>query len=237
MTKQKDFLDFDGPNFDMDFGTVDMDNSVDIVVDNEAGKPSDKYKDEAKIFLEEIKVYNVDNIKKSTYRYIRGRNKMPIPAPGEQIRIRTQVQLNLITLILKIVERHGVIDELTISTYTLNREAMSILMQLKESGKIREINLLIAASYTYRDPKWKEEIKSMCVDNGMHLTFAWTHCKITLAKAEGNYYQFEGSMNYSTNNMTEQIIFENNEEIYNNDYEFINQVMKDKHNKALEVVC
>ena len=208
-----------------------------ITADSEAGQTSEKYKGDAKLFLERNRVYRRENIKKTTYKYISNSSDIPIPSRGEQIRIRTQQQMNLIVIILKLVDIHGVIDELTIATYTLNREAMSILTQLKSAGKIGKINLLIASSYGFRDPKWKGEMEQICKDNEMHLTFAWCHFKITLAKCGDDYYQFEGSMNYSTNNMAEQISFENNQEIYDWDYEFINGVMKDRNNKALEVIC
>jgi len=198
---------------------------------------SEKYKKEAKKFLGKNMIYSFDNIKKSTYRYIGDRNNIPLPVMGEQIRIRTQQQMNLIVIILKLVDMNGGIDELTIATYTLNREAMSILTQLKETAKIERINLLIASSYGFRDPKWKAEIEKLCKQYQIHLTFAWSHFKITLAKCGSNYYQLEGSMNYSTNNMAEQIIFENSKEIYEKDYEFINTAMTDTNNKALEVIC
>jgi len=198
---------------------------------------SDKYKDNAKIFLETMDIFDLKNIKKSTYKYIYHRDGIPIPEKGEQIRIRTQCQLNLISVILAIVSRHSQIEELTIATYTLNRESMSILMQLKNAGKIKKISLLIASSYGYRDPKWKAEIEAICIKSGISLTFAWLHFKITIAKCGNNYYQFEGSMNYSTNNMAEQIIFENNEWLYDHDFNLINTVMKDSENKALEFIC
>lgn len=208
-----------------------------VTQDNETGQTSEKYKSDAKLFLEKNQVYHLEDIKKSTYKYISDSDNIPIPEKGEQIRIRTQQQMNLIVVILKLVDIHKAIDELTIATYTLNREAMSILTQLKNAGKIKEINLLIASSYGFRDPKWKEEMERLCKGNEIHLTFAWCHFKITLAKCGDDYYQFEGSMNYSTNNMAEQILFENSREIYEKDYEFINGVMKNKNNKALEVIC
>jgi len=38
------------------------------------------------------------------------------------------------------------------------------------------------------------------------------------------------------NNMAEQIIFENNKELYDFDYEFISKTMQDTNNKALEII-
>jgi len=208
-----------------------------IIVSEQRGKTSDKYKKEVRRFLDENKIYKTENIKRSTYRYIYDRNNIPLPGKGEQFRFRTQQQMNLITIILRVIEKHNIIDELTIATYTLNREAMSILTQLRESGKIKVINLLVASSYRFRDPKWKGEIEDLCRLHKLHLTFADSHFKITLVKAGSDYYQLEGSMNYSTNNMAEQILLENNQETYKKDYEFITKIMGDRDSKALEVIC
>jgi hypothetical protein len=64
----------------------------------------------------------------------------------------------------------------------------------------------------------------------------WSHLKITLARCGNNFYQFEGSMNYSMNNMAEQIVFENNKDLYDFDYYFIIETMQDTNNKALEII-
>ena len=226
--------------FGFDLGKMEIDcNMLGIgeVEKKAKEKTSDKYKKQAKLFLTENKVFNTENIKKRTYRYIYDKNLIPVPGKGEQVRIRTQQQMNLITIILKVIDIYSEIEELTISTYTINREAMSILTQLKDSGKIKRINLLISSSYGFRDPKWYEEIKALCIGHGMHLVFAWAHFKITLIRAKDNYFQIEGSMNYSTNNMAEQILLENNQETYEKDYKFITKIMGDRNSKALEVIC
>ncbi|HUW44192.1 MAG TPA: hypothetical protein VMW50_00175 [Dehalococcoidia bacterium] len=226
--------------FGFDLGKMEIDcNMLGIgeVEKKAKEKTSDKYKKQAKLFLTENKVFNTENIKKRTYRYIYDKNLIPVPEKGEQIRIRTQQQMNLITIILKVIDIYSEIEELTISTYTINREAMSILTQLKDGGKIKRVNLLISSSYGFRDPKWYEEIKALCIGHKMHLTFAWAHFKITLIEAKGNYFQIEGSMNYSTNNMAEQLLLENSETTYMKDYEFINSIMTDRKNKALEIIC
>ena len=50
-----------------------------------------------------------------------------------------------------------------------------------------------------------------------------------------DYYHFEGSMNYSTNNMAEQLLFENNKEIYDNDMQFFNDIVENANN-SLEII-
>ncbi len=165
-----------------------------------------------------------------------------LPKRGEQIRIRTQQQINLIAMVLKILEVHKVIDELTVATYTLNRLSIEAMMDAARSGAIKCVNLLISSSYSFRDKTYFQELKDFALGmaaggHNFHLTFAWSHFKITLARCGKDHYQFEGSMNYSTNNMAEQLVFENNKITYDYDYDFITQVMIDKKNKALDVIC
>mgnify|MGYP000309158265 CR=1 FL=1 len=198
------------------------------------------YDDETKIFIESIDV-RPNHFTKQTFDIIRNIGDFRLPEKGEQIRIRTQTQLNLISMLMKIVSVHGGIEELTIATYTFNREAFSVVEDFLVSGRVPKINLFIASSYSFRDKKWFEELKSSALrlseDYDYHLTFGWSHLKITLAKTGDDYYQFEGSMNYSTNNLAEQTVFENNRRLYEYDYNFIDKIMKNSSHKATEVIC
>jgi hypothetical protein len=199
-------------------------------------KTSDKFKDKAKKFLHEICIFNTKYIKKSTFEYIENRGIIPIPEKNEQKRIRTQMQLNLLTIILKIIEKFHEIKELTITTYTLNREALMTLIELNKNGKIEKINLYITEAYSFRDPKYYKEIKAVCIENKINLVFAALHLKITLIETESNFFVLEGSMNYSTNNLAEQLLFENNENSYKKDYKFIKNVIGNKNNNAVDII-
>ncbi|MBU1126714.1 hypothetical protein KJ758_03825, partial [Patescibacteria group bacterium] len=152
-----------------------------------------------------------------------------------------QTQISLLAIVLKIASLQP-IDELTIATYTLNKkEAFETLCQMVKSGHILKLNFLIASSYTFRDAEYYEFLKSTCLKLSksyeIHLTFAWSHFKITLARCGDDYYHIEGSINYSQNNMAENLIFENNKDIYDFDYNFITKIMNEQTNKALEIIC
>ncbi len=200
---------------------------------------SDKYRASVKIFLEEHDI-RIESFKNPTFRIIyHVLEDLTLPRPGEQMRIRTQQQINLISIILKIIEVHGQIEDLTIATYTLNKEAWGVITDLLQSGRIEKLSLFLASSYSFRDKAYYEFLKTTTLSLQEHynlsLVFAWLHLKITLAKCGGNYYQFEGSMNYSTNNMAEQILFENRIETYEHDYTLL-QSFTSHNNKALEVI-
>jgi len=201
---------------------------------------SEKYREDVRVFLEEMKIFEIKS-KKTRKMLVKVFDDLKLPFPGEQFRIRTQQQMNLIVLILRILKEHGMIDELTIATYSLNKEAFNIIRDLIKVGKIKKTNFFLASSNRFRNENHLNylinESKAL-VEIGFHVSFvlAWSHFKITLAKCGSDFYQFEGSMNYSMNNMAEQIIFENNQKLYDFDYDFITKTMLDSDNKALEII-
>lgn len=198
--------------------------------------PSEKWREEAKIILSEIDI-TTPAIGKRTLSIVSGPADFKLPAAGEQIRFRTQTQLNLISLIVKIVRDMGRIDELTVATYTLNKEAFAVFEDLTKSGRILKLNLLIASSYNFREPKWSEKIKRRVLKmKNANLAFAWFHWKIFLARCGNNFYQCEGSMNFSQNNMAEQLLFENNREVYEHDYHLLTEKTLTQNTKAVEIV-
>ena len=167
--------------------------------------------------------------------------QIKLPEKGEQLRIRTQQQFNMVAFVAKIADQHHAIDELSIATYTINSEAWDIIIGLLEAGRIKKLNLVLASSYSFRDDERYKMMKSRMIELSqmydVHLSFVWLHLKITLARCGDNFYQIEGSMNYSMNNMAENILFENGRAIYEHDYEFITKTMFMRGLSSTEVVC
>ncbi len=211
-------------------------------------KDEDKYISEkrisslAKEFLDKIDLKS-SFVKNRTILMIENMKKdFRLPIVGEQIRLRFQQQISLISIVLFVLHSHRKIKELTISTYTLNRESLLILGEMARKGRIEKINFLVASSYSFRDKKYFNYLKTFCKtlnEDGfnVHLSFAWIHLKITLMAAGENFYQMEGSLNYSTNNMAEQLLIENDQGIYNYDYNFINRIILNRESKAIENIC
>lgn len=223
---------------DLDFNSLTFD-----VLDFNPSKnlTSDKLKSKAKLFLEKNNIRESLFKKKEMQILDNVLENFKLPKKNQQIRIRTQQQINLISILLKIIEQHKKIDALTITTYTLNRLSLETICDLITAKKIKALNLLISSSYTFRDKKYYSEIKnkifSLSKKYKVHLAFAWCHFKITLARCGTDYYQHEGSMNYSQNNMAENLLIENNKETYNHDYIFLNETVFLKKNKAIDVIC
>lgn len=222
-----------------DFVLDDID--FDGVLKKPKQKTSDVLAENARQFINYARI-RTENIKPKTFQIINNAiADLRLPMPGEQIRIRTQQQFNMIALVMAIAECHQKIDELTIATYTLNKEAWNIIIDMLQSGIIKKLNLMLASSYGFRDAAQYTEMKKMAVllsdDYDISLIFAWCHFKITLARCGDNFYQIEGSMNYSTNNMAEQLSFSNDDDLYHFDYDFINDLMVNRDLKSLEIVC
>lgn len=214
---------------------------ADITSRKDARETSEKYNKHVKIFLEKWNI-RTNKIKPPTFLIIGNvLEHLRLPEPGEQIRIRTQQQINLISILLKVVEQNERINDLIITTYTMNKEAWSVIVDLIETGKIEKLTLCIASSYSFRDSEHKKRLIADCLrlsqEHDVRLFFADIHFKICLMKCGENFYLHEGSMNWSTNNMAENLIFENCRESYNHDFRFIVGLREMKNNKALEIIC
>jgi hypothetical protein len=148
--------------------------------------------------------------------------------------------MSLLAIILKVILKTN-IQELTIATYTINKTDFETLCYFVKNNRIKKLNLLVASSYVFRDKEYYDFLIRECLDlvkkYDVHLVFAWSHFKITLIQSGENYYHMEGSMNYSKNNMAENICFSNDKELYNFDYDFIIKTMAEQTNQSLQVIC
>ena len=181
-----------------------------------------------------------DFISKSTFYALSHIHDFRLPSPGEQVRFRVQTQLNLTTIILKILETHAHIDECIILSFSFNRESCQIFQNLLAAGHITNFWLYVASSYTYRDVEHYERLKQWALSlqqRNCHLAFVPSHAKITLIQCEENYYQMEGSMNFTTNTRVEHLLLENRKESYEYDKQFIESEILQMNEKALEIIC
>lgn len=184
---------------------------------------------------------NPANIKKQTRLIVASNFKgFRLPDKNEQLRIRTQGQINLATIILKFVETQN-IKELTVATYTFNRETLHIVQDLFHSGQIERFTLLVSNSYKFRDRKYSVELSAALLKLSkmydVHMAYINSHTKISLFHTDVGFYVQEGSMNYSTNNWIEQLLLEENQAQYKHDYEFLQNVVPDENSKGTEIIC
>lgn len=195
----------------------------------------------AKQFLRTLQL-DTRPLKPTMYKIIASAADITLPPLGHTLKIRTQTQLNMISLVLTALTQHETIDELVITTYTLNLDIFTLLTEMVKNGQVKSLTLLLSSSYGFRLPENKRHFAEAAAalnhaGHDVHLVFAWLHFKITLMRCGRNFYNIEGSMNYSTNNMAEQLSIDNDQQAYEFDRQFIGEITSRTSNSALEVIC
>lgn len=141
-----------------------------------------------------------------------------LPLPNQQWRIVTQQHFNTFTFILYILKHRGNIDSLDIITFNINQPTISNLLDLFDSGKIKQLSITISDSVKFRMPErvtqLREAFKSRRHTGRFFVSFVWNHAKIALIAIDKDRYVIEGSGNFSSNAEIEQYVFENNRYSY-----------------------
>lgn len=136
------------------------------------------------------------------------------PAPGEVFFLWTMKSFNAFTFIVYVIKEIGPVDELCLSTYSLNERILASILKWYDKGQIRSIRINISDSIRHRMPKVYDLIETQKKHRQMEVTYSWNHSKITLIRAGGNEFVVEGSGNFSENAMHEQYLWTNDAEVY-----------------------
>lgn len=140
------------------------------------------------------------------------------PIPGEQWRIITEKQFNAFALILSVFERKDVIDELCFAIYRINEPAVTALIEMIDSGRIRRACFIISNFFnqTKRPEKWAKMLKNYCEEHPdtCSMAFVHNHSKVVCIHSGDDYYVMEGSGNMSDNARIEQYVYENDKRLF-----------------------
>lgn len=140
---------------------------------------------------------------------------MNIPAENEITFLWTLKSFNAFTFIPFLIAHFGTIDELYLSTYTVNRRIADALIRQLDNGKIGSVNIFVSESIKFRMPDVIDHLNNQMLSRPkITLQYAWNHSKITCARCGENYFIFEGSGNWSENAQYEQYILINSKNIY-----------------------
>lgn len=147
------------------------------------------------------------------------------PLPGEAIFVWTTAQFNTMSLIIWLIKNLGIIEELTISTYSISNICINTMFKWYDTGSIREIYFYLS-DYTPRSApqKW-ESLCSQASTRNIKIGIGFNHSKITLAKIGDNYIVIAGSGNFAENGGNEQYVICNNERIFN----FYRECIREDH--------
>lgn len=139
-----------------------------------------------------------------------------LPTPGSAFFIWTVNSFNAFTFIPFTLQMVGKIDELMISTYSINIRIINALSWYLNNSLIGNVYILISDSAKYRIPAVVDHLEQFSASNPgkVALRYAWNHSKITLIKTTDHHLVIEGSGNFSENSRHEQYIIVNSKQIY-----------------------
>ncbi len=155
---------------------------------------------------------------KVNYDILTTKNQVSIPKKNEITCVRTQSQLNLLTLFLHIINKENQIEFLSIQSYTINEKTIFALLNLMKEKKILKLQLIITETASFRTPKAYKLLKDVFSKmNNVNLVFYWVHSKVNLIKTKKNYYVLDGSGNFSMNAQIEHYNIINSKELFDFD--------------------
>lgn len=161
---------------------------------------------------------------KKTTAVIKKVIEIGLPKKGEQLRLITTSAFNSIAIIKYIAETEK-IKSAKLVIFAINQEAAKVLIELKESGLLKNCILVISS---IRNAGIKD--KSIAVEmlkNHFDIIFITSHAKISVLETEKeNYYIIEGSGNFSYNARLEQYIIDNDKNLFDFSNEWIKEVEK-----------
>lgn len=147
-----------------------------------------------------------------------------LPGNDEIFFIWTMKSFNAFTFIPYVIKSCGVIDNLVISTYSINTRIVNSLTRYLDKEQIKNIHIFISDSIKYRMPKVVDLLECLnTVRKNMSIKYSWNHSKVTLIEAANNSFVIEGSSNFSENAQIEQYVFLNNKNVYDFRFNWIKQ--------------
>ena len=137
-----------------------------------------------------------------------------IPLEGEVFFLWTVNSFNAFTFIPYILKECGIIEELILSTYSINIRIIDALVRLIDSGMIKQVEIFISDSIKSRLPKVYDHLMAVVENKPVRVIFTRNHSKIALIKTDDHFFNIEGSGNFSENAAHEQYVFLNSRKIY-----------------------
>ena len=163
-----------------------------------------------------------------TYQIIEKIKEIGLPNQGEQLRLITTKAFNSIAIIKHIADRE-IIKSGKLVIFAINQYAARLLIDLKKEGKLNNTVLIVSS---IRNPG----IKAKCIavellKEHFKIIFITSHAKIAILETEkGNYYNIEGSGNFSYNARLEQYVIDNEKGLFDFSNQWIKEV--ERINKA-----
>jgi len=159
-----------------------------------------------------VKFMNIHYERISSVKNLVGR----LPKEGEQYWLWTVNSFTAFTFVPFMIKECGIIDELTIATYSINKRIINSLVNLIDKGQIKHVDLYVSDSIRTKGVSVYDHLSSIIESypDQIHVQYVWNHAKITLIRCGDLRFGIEGSGNHSENAEHEQYIFYNLPEAY-----------------------
>lgn len=159
-----------------------------------------------------------------TYQIIEKIKEIKLPEKGEQLRLITTKAFNSIAIIKYIAEKEK-IKSAKLLIFAINQYAAKLLIELKKDGNLKNTVLVISS---IRNPGIKDKcIAVELLKKHFKIIFITSHAKIAILETEqGNYYNIEGSGNFSYNARLEQYVIDNEKGLFDFSKKWIKEVEK-----------
>lgn len=185
-------------------------------------------KSKDKDIIEDGNAFIEDNLYKSfkekTAKTISKINEIGLPKQGEQLRLITMKSFNAIAFI-ELIASIEPVAEMILIIFAINYQAAQKIIELKNSGCIKNIQLIVSsvrnAGYTIKS----KSIKLLSEEKDIKLIFVNSHAKISCLRTRNNFYIIEGSGNFSYNGRIEQYVIDNDEKLFNFTKNWVNEMI------------
>ena len=137
-----------------------------------------------------------------------------LPLEGEVMFIHTTNSFTAFTFIPFVIKEVGRIEELIVSTYSINIRVIDSLVRYIDKGLILSVSLTISDSIRQNNTKVYDHLMAIVDKKPVKVTLSWNHSKIALMRAGGHYLNVEGSGNWAENSMHEQYVFVNSKRVF-----------------------
>lgn len=155
----------------------------------------------------ELHHFKVNNIKELLGRY---------PAKDKIYFLWTVNSFNAFTFIPYLINHTGSINELVISTYSINNKIINSLSGFLVNSLVGSVYILISDSAKFRIPIVVDNLEQLAESfpQQVKIRYAWNHSKVTLIRTNEHHFVIEGSGNFSENSRHEQYVLLNSREIF-----------------------
>ena len=130
-----------------------------------------------------------------------------LPVEMEMIHLWTIKSFTAFTFIPYIIKYSGPIEEIYISTYSINIRVIDALVRLVDTGQVKQVVFFISDSIKSLQRKVYDHLRAIVENKPLRVIYAWNHSKIMAIKSGENYFNVTGSGNFSENAQHEQYNF------------------------------